>query len=103
MSKNKKPAKRHPLDEWSDEDDFDEPVHIGPDPTSSDYRCLKCTVYGGHCAWRNPKKKEKADPYLILSYQGEDRETTQLYGTTHPKWNEVNHKNTLHVPSELIV
>jgi len=81
--------KRHPLDEWSDDDDFeDDPVRIGPDPSSDEYRCLKCTVYGGHCAWRNAKKKAKADPYVILIYQGEERETTQLYGTTHPKWNE---------------
>jgi len=86
---HKKTPKRHPLDEWSDDYEFDEdPPQIGPDPSSSDYRGLKITIYGGHCSWRNAKKKEKADPYLIATYQGETRETTQLYGTTHPKWNE---------------
>lgn len=90
MAGRKNNSKRHPLDEWSDDDEFDdEPVHIGPEPGDSDYRALKITVYGGHCAWRNPKKKEKADPYVIITYQGETRETTQLYSTTHPKWNEV--------------
>ena len=83
--------KKHALDEFND-DDFDEDgVALGPDKDSPDYRAVKLTIYGGHCAWRDPKKKTKADPYLIVTYQGETRETGQLFGTTHPKWNEVTY------------
>ena len=85
-----KMSKRSGLDEYDDDfsdfEDEDEPKSL--DKTSPDYRAVKATVYGGHCAWRNPKKKEKADPYLLVTFQGQMQQTQELVGTTHPKWNE---------------
>ena len=86
MSKPKKA--RHPLDEWSDDD---EDLKGGALSVGSfdDAYSLKVTIFWAHCPWRNVKKKEKPDPYCIVKYGGEEGETTQLSATIHPKWNEV--------------
>lgn len=73
-------------DDFSDFDEDEEEPQVGK--TTPDYRAVKVTIYGGHCAWRNPKKKEKADPYLLVTCQGQMQQTAELIGTTHPKWNE---------------
>lgn len=92
MSKRNKGFEEYD-DDFSDFED-EEPQQEQPssspgiDRTAPDYRAVKVTIFGGHCAWRNPKKKEKADPYLLVSYQGQTYQTQELEGTTHPKWNE---------------
>lgn len=59
-----------------------------PRPGDPDYRAVRVSIYGGHCAFRNPKEKEKADPYLLVSYEHQVFESKQLTRTTHPRWNE---------------
>eukprot|EP01087_Luapelamoeba_hula_P006068 TRINITY_DN16212_c0_g1_i1.p1 TRINITY_DN16212_c0_g1~~TRINITY_DN16212_c0_g1_i1.p1 ORF type:complete len:420 (+),score=102.64 TRINITY_DN16212_c0_g1_i1:21-1280(+) len=83
----RKEKKRPELEEF-DDDLSDSDVNLGPDPDDPDYRAVRLTIFGGHCAWRDPKKKLKADPYLRVTYQGSTKETTELANTTHPKWNE---------------